>query len=182
MKRRTARSWRARTFGTIARRAYSIGFAAASLVASFAARAGQADSVFFIAKSENRNQVHYGMRLDAHCDPIGDRPVYGYWRMHEHGGSVEPILPQEEAAYGIGRQERIPGGIRINLRALPDKPIDIVARPSENGCVLTASTLITGVSARLHSIYVHLTWPFRVDYVLLSGFRLDDAKWIRERL
>jgi hypothetical protein len=43
-------------------------------------------SVFFIAKSQNRNQVHYGIRLDRECNPIGTRPVFAYWRMFENQG------------------------------------------------------------------------------------------------
>ena len=42
-------------------------------------------SVFFVAKSENRNEVHYGFALDAACSPAGPAPVFAYWRMRERG-------------------------------------------------------------------------------------------------
>ncbi len=41
--------------------------------------------VFSIAKSENKNQVQYVVRLDAHCAPVGPAPVFAYWRMLEKG-------------------------------------------------------------------------------------------------
>ncbi|HTB75350.1 MAG TPA: hypothetical protein VK762_19000, partial [Polyangiaceae bacterium] len=33
-------------------------------------------SVFFVAKSENRNEVHYGIALDPACGPVGASPVF----------------------------------------------------------------------------------------------------------
>jgi hypothetical protein len=50
-------------------------------------------SVFIVAKNQNKNQVHYGVRLDPACSVVGAQPVYSYWRMLERGGEVEPILP-----------------------------------------------------------------------------------------
>jgi len=35
---------------------------------------GVVSSAFFIAKSENRNQVHYGVHVDAACSPVGAEP------------------------------------------------------------------------------------------------------------
>src|SRR5215471_13225370 len=68
---------------------------------SFAPAPGDIPSVFFIAKSQNRNQVHYGIRLDRSCRPSGERPVFAYWRMLENHGELEPLLPVETTAYGL---------------------------------------------------------------------------------
>jgi hypothetical protein len=40
-------------------------------------------TLFFIAKSDDRNRVDYGMRLDSRCAPYGDEPVFPYWREFE---------------------------------------------------------------------------------------------------
>ena len=89
------------------------------------------ESVFYVAKSENKNQVHYGIALDAWCAPVGDTPVFVYWRMREVGPSVtESLLPREVPAYGLAEQrvlDRSPDGGRVTiaLRALPSRPIVI---------------------------------------------------------
>jgi hypothetical protein len=65
--------------------------AATLLLATVAQASGVAvatravQSIFFIAKSENKNQVHYGIRLDEACSPAGDSPMFAYWRMLERG-------------------------------------------------------------------------------------------------
>ena len=43
-------------------------------------------SVFHVSKSQNRNQVHYALRLDQQCRPVGKAPVYGYWKKLEKRG------------------------------------------------------------------------------------------------
>ena len=97
-------------------------------IGAFGARAGAADSseiasVFFVAKSENRNQVHYGVRLDSRCVPVGDRPVFAYWRMFERGpGATEALLPIEVGAYGVVEQHVVSqgvagGSVRVSMRS-----------------------------------------------------------------
>jgi Domain of unknown function (DUF4833) len=45
-------------------------------------------SVFPIEKSQNRNQVHYGVHLSEACVPPRDAPVYVYWRELRKGQNV----------------------------------------------------------------------------------------------
>jgi len=145
-------------------------------------------SAFFVAKSENRNQVHYGVHLDATCAPSGGAPVFAYWRMLEHGpAATEPLLSREQPAYGIAEQRvgerRADGGrLVVRLRALPDRIIEIVTGPREGGCEATASTVIDGAPATLSSVFAQLRWPFGVDYLMLSGRSLADGRVLRERL
>ena len=145
-------------------------------------------SAFFVAKSENRNQVHYGVHLDATCSPSGSAPVFAYWRMLEHGpGATEPLLSREQPAYGIAEQRvierRADGGrLFVRLRALSDRPIEIVTGPREGGCEVTATTVIDGAPAALGSVFAQLRWPFGVDYLLLSGRSLADGRALHERL
>src|SRR5437660_6247311 len=87
-------------------------------------------SVFFIAKSENKNQVHYGIHLDEACTPAGGAPVFAYWRMLERGPfETEPVLPREVPAYGFVQstvlRDRPAGRVFVTLNALPKRPIAI---------------------------------------------------------
>ena len=137
-------------------------------------RARDVPSVFFIARSTNKNQVHYGVRVDGACNVVGAQPVYGYWRMLENRGQVEPILPMEIPAYGLDDTQQIERSagttvVRVKLRAFPDRPLLITVTQSDAGCEATATTPIAGTPAQLHSIYVRLKWPFGIDYVLVRG-------------
>jgi hypothetical protein len=164
----------------------------ASIVAS-GARAGATDSsevasVFFVAKSENKNQVHYGIRLDSRCAPIGDRPVFAYWRMFERGpGATEPLLPIELGAYGVAEQHVLSqgvagGSVRVMLGALRDRPIVIETRADRGGCTASALTNVAGAQASLWSVYVRIKWPFGVDSLTLTGRATDDARIVEEKI
>jgi hypothetical protein len=142
---------------------------------------GPADarSVFIIAKSENKNQVHYGVHLDAACNPIGLAPVFGYWRMLERRGDIEPILALEEPAYGLADGQTIERGlesatIRLKLRAFSNRPMAIVVKRVAGRCAAVALGKIAGIEARIVSVYVKLRWPFGIEYLLLRGFDAEN--------
>jgi Domain of unknown function (DUF4833) len=144
-------------------------------------------SVFFVAKSENRNQVHYGIALDDACAPVGDHPVFAYWRMLARGPSAtEPLLWREVPAYGVAQQRAttVDGGGRVTLTlsALPRRPIVVDTHAGGDGCVATATTEIGNAPARLSNVYVKLRWPFGVDYLLLTGRSSSDGRTVRERV
>lgn len=145
-------------------------------------------SVFFVAKSENRNQVHYGVHLDRACAPAGDRPVFAYWRMFERGPEVtEPVLPVELQAYGVVAQQVVArdatgGRVRVTVAALRDRVVTIDTHPSPDGCTAVATTTIGGVPASLWSVYVRLRWPFGVDSLTLAGRADDDGRVVQEKL
>jgi hypothetical protein len=145
-------------------------------------------SVFFVAKSENRNQVHYGIHVDAACVPAGGAPVFAYWRMLEHGPrATEPLLDREVPAYGLSEQrviEKRPDGGRtlLQLRALGDRIIEIDTTSRDGACVATATTSIGGVPAVLSNVFAQLRWPFGVDYLLIAGRATLDGRVVRERV
>ena len=151
---------------------------------------GPADvkSVFFIAKSQNRNQVHYGIRLDKECSPLGRRPLFrGIGRMFEKGGELEPLLGTEGPAYGLDEAQEIvntpdASRIRVRLRAFRDRPLLVTVTRKDDQCVAEASTTIAGTTAKLDSMYVKLRWPFGIDYVLVRGSRITDGHWMQERI
>jgi hypothetical protein len=145
-------------------------------------------SVFLIAKSENRNQVHYGVHLDATCAPVGSAPAFAYWRMLEQGPlATEPLLKREIGAYGFAEQrvvERDPDGGRVTLRlhALPGRPIAIWTGSRDGACEAVATMAIGGTPASLRSVYAQLRWPFGVDHLVLSGRSLADGRAVEERV
>ena len=145
-------------------------------------------SVFFVAKSENRNQVHYGVALDGSCTPVGAAPVFAYWRMRERGPlATEPLLSREVPAYGVAEPQQVERGemggrVIFRLNALPRRAIAIDAAADGPACIATARAVIGGTAAALTSVFVQLRWPFGVDYLELSGRAIQDGRVVRERL
>jgi hypothetical protein len=145
-------------------------------------------SVFFIAKSENKNQVHYGIHLDRACAPAGDAPVFAYWRMLERGPlATEPLIAQEQPAYGLSAQRVVKrreegGSVLVTLNALPKRPIVIDSTAVDSTCTAVARASIGGVPASLGSVFVQLRWPFGVDYLLLLGRASWDGHAVREHV
>jgi hypothetical protein len=145
-------------------------------------------TVLYVGKSENRNQVHYGIHLDSRCAPAGDSPVFAYWRMLERGPTAtEPLLWREERAYGLASQTVLArgpegGSVEVKLFAVPARPLRFESRADGSGCVASAVTTVGGVPAVLSSVFVQLRWPFGVSSLTLLGQTLDDGKPVREKL
>jgi hypothetical protein len=145
-------------------------------------------SVFLVAKSENKNEVHYGVRLDAACAPVGSAPVFAYWRMLEQGPlATEPLLPPEVDAYGFADQRVVERGaeggrVVLRLHALPGRPIAIQTRARPGGCEAVATATIGGATASLRRVFAQLRWPFGVDYLVISGSSLADGRPVEERV
>jgi len=145
-------------------------------------------TVFFIDKSDDRNRVDYGMRLDERCGSKGDA-VFPYWREFEHAppvrthslGTLEPL------AYGIAEQRvlrRSPTGTEsmIRLKQFP-RPIFISTQKGSDGhCKALARTTIAGVDgAQLLSVHVQLAGFLSVAYVIVKGRNLSTGQLVEER-
>jgi len=160
--------------------------AAVALTASMALQSSAADadprfgrwdatSAFFIRKSENRNEVHYAVRLDAQCAFVGAHPVFAYWQMKESKlPHVEDLLPREEQAYGVAAQVVSNAAVRMTLQALPDRVIVVTAAKREGGCVASATVAVRGAFAPVDHVFVQLAWPFGVSFFELVG---PNAAW-----
>jgi hypothetical protein len=145
--------------------------------------------LFTIAKSENRNQVEYAIHVDERCAPVGAEPVFAYWRMLERGPTqTEALLAIEQPAYGVRSQSimssTIAGGrVRITLRAMSDRAIEVQTWRAEGGeCRASAVTTIAGVPARLFNVYAKLAWPFGVESILVQGWSIDGGAVVRETM
>ena len=154
-----------------------------ALAASSASAERTIPSALFVSKSENKNQVHYAVRVDERCAFASQTPVYAYWRMLEHGPSVvEPLLSREQSAYGIASQRVSGDTVTVTLRALPARPIVVkVARAEDGTCTASAQTTIDGQSARLFNVHVALGF-LRVDHLLLTGWAEPGGRVVRERI
>jgi hypothetical protein len=146
------------------------------------------NSVFHIAKSENRNQVHYAIDVDERCRPRGKAPVRGYWRELEEGPRVTDTLrDHQQRAYGLTVPRAITigddgGDVRVSLRALSDRLLRVVTFREADRCRARTFTPIKKQPAILTSIYVELGFLYSIDYILLRGIRVADGKPIEERI
>jgi hypothetical protein len=129
-------------------------------------------SVMVIAKSSNRNQVHYALDVDESCAPVGTSPVHPYWRMLERGPSVtEKLQGSEERLLGVDRQEVWSTGVQFVLRALPARTFVVHTSSGDDGrCSSWVETTIANHhAARLTGVFVQQKLFGMVDYVLLQG-------------
>jgi hypothetical protein len=149
------------------------------------------ETIFFIDKSDDRNRVDYGIRLDRACRPVSSSPMVVYWREFEggRGGRVtHGIAFYEEPGYGIGRLavlEQTADGARLSveLRALSSRPVTLVTRREGERCTAVAELAIAGVRARLERVHLTLSGgPTFVDHVDLFGRAIEGDRAVRERI
>jgi hypothetical protein len=145
-------------------------------------------ALFFVSKSENKNRVAYAVRVDGECRPLGETPVYAYWRMLERSpDAVEPLLRWEERAYGLGHQHVVPlgesgGTVIVALRSLPDRTIVVRTRRRDTTCLAEATTRIADTLARLFMVHAQLAWPFGVASLEIVGWAQSDGHVVRETM
>jgi Domain of unknown function (DUF4833) len=146
-------------------------------------------TVFFISKSDDKNRVDYGIRLDAHCSAVSDEAIVPYWREFEPPPPVRThdLNFLDRTGYGIAAQRVIrrsdTGGDYVLRLKQVGRPIGVASKRGTNGrCVTVARTTIAGKTAELLSIYVKLGGPFSVDYIDIHGRSFTDGKPVMERL
>lgn len=132
-------------------------------------------TVFVIGKSDDKNQVQYGIHLDKACVPIGDEPVYAYWRQLERGPDVvEDLNLLDKTVYGIRDQkvlERSPekSKVLMTVKATPDRGIAILTRLRDGKCVAEPIAFINKEPSTLESVFVHIAGFMSVDWVEIRG-------------
>lgn len=132
-------------------------------------------TLFYVGKSDDRNRVDYGVRLDAECFPVGDAPVYAYWRRFEPGApELGDLNSLDRTAYGIARQSvrvREPNGswIELRVRALPSRRLLVLVQRAGDRCVGSVQTTIAAEDAVLTRVFVDLAGPMRVREVEIHG-------------
>ncbi len=145
-------------------------------------------TLFYIAKSDDRNRVDYGVQLDAACAPIGDAPLYAYWRRFEPGqprfGDLNLF---DAAAYAIASQEvrvRETTGswIEFRVRSLTTRRLLALVRRDGERCTGVAQTTIDGQEAILHDVFVELDGPMSIREVVLRGQARVSGQPVIERM
>jgi hypothetical protein len=152
--------------------------------------ANDLETLFFISKSDDRNRVDYGMRLDDHCAPVGEEPVFPYWREFEPPPPVrtKPMGAFSKIGYGISTQRVLRRTDASSEHAIKLNKVDRViyittTRNASGRCSALVRTKIAGVEyAELASVYVKLSGPLSVSYIDIKGKDLATGRHIEERL
>lgn len=146
-------------------------------------------SVFHVAKSENKNQVHYALHLDADCRPMGKRPVFAYWQRLREGKRVDGQLEGlGTTVYGASDEQKVTrhesgsSSVEMYVKALKAVRINIEIHKTPQGCRAIPYTSILKQRARLSHAFLQLgAWGLTVKYVDVVGFRVSDGQRIAER-
>ena len=145
-------------------------------------------SVFHVEKSENQNQVHYGIRLDAECRPLGKTPVFAYWKRLKKGVRVdEPLVGAGVRLYGASDAQTVlvsasGGHVEMYVKALKRLSVDIRVLKTKDGCRATPSVMLSGERAVLLHAYLQLgRFGLTVKYVDVVGTRERDGKAVTEQ-
>lgn len=118
------------------------------------------NSIFFITKSDNGNQVHYGVETNANCSLKGSKPAYPYWKLAS--GRLEGLQSYEVPAFGIASQSVSGNKVVMELNGLRGRRISksIMIRSTQSGsqrCKISAFTKINGEVTQLLKVHIDLT-------------------------
>lgn len=146
-------------------------------------------TTFYIAKSDDRNRVDYGMRLDASCAPVGSDAVFPYWREFEKAPPVRThdISFFEKVPYGVADQKvlrRNSDGVdyAILLKQL-NRIIYITTKKQGDGkCSALVRSNINGVLSQLDYVYAKLAGFASVDYIDVFGKNMTTGAAVSERI
>ncbi|MDB9374892.1 DUF4833 domain-containing protein [Nodularia sphaerocarpa] len=130
------------------------------LIPATSSYATDLNSIFLISKSDNGNQVHYGVQTDLDCSLKTAKPVYPYWKLQN--GRLEPLLAMEVPAFGIARQSVSGNEVVMEVNGFKGrgiaKPIIFRSTQSANqGCQISAFTQINGEVTQLLKVHIDLT-------------------------
>jgi hypothetical protein len=149
-------------------------------------------TVFYIAKSDDRNRVDYGIHLDDHCASIRDDAVFQYWREFENAPPVRvhELGLFDYIPYGISEQRAVhkapTGGTHLMKLRQFGFPIAIFTEKRPDGrCGAQARVAINGKESELVYVFVQLAkgWPIpSVVYVDLHGRDLDTGHDVEQRI
>lgn len=147
-------------------------------------------TAFFVSKSDDRNRVDYGVRLDADCAPVGDSPVFPYWREFENSPPVRThsLGWLEYLAYGVSEQKLLRRGeggaeLAVKLKAVARDLVVETKRGADGRCQATVRCTIAGTSgAELSSAHVKLRRALSVEYIDLFGRDPSTGASLVERI
>jgi hypothetical protein len=180
----------------IPRSALAVLIAGAALSPSRPARAAEmafgpydVPTVFFIAKSDDRNRVDYGIRLDATCSPVNDDALVLYWREFEKSPPVRthPLSFIDYLPYGVSDQRTLSrsatgGEYTLKLKQLARQIVVTTKKEADGKCSATARATISGQKALFLSVFAKLASAISVDYIDILGKHPETGAAITERV
>lgn len=144
------------------------------------------DSVIYLTKNTNHNQVHYGVHVDEKCRPMEDEPAYAYWRMLEKGpGEQENLKFWEQPGYGVQQSGNIrldndSGSFSMVIRGVPKRTITLETVSTESGCKARALTEIDNREAVLERVEIQVSGWANVHKVEIFGTDSRNGKAVSE--
>ena len=145
-------------------------------------------SAFYVSKSENKNEVHYGVHLDADCRPQGTGPVFAYWKRLKKGVRVdEPLIGMGMRVYSASEDQTVtitPTGGRVVMyvKALERLPVDVRIAKGKDGCSVVPYVVLKGEKARLSYAFLQLgMFGITVKHIDVWGVRESDRRKVTER-
>ena len=147
-------------------------------------------TVFYFSKSDDKNRVDYGLRLDASCMPAGDEPLFPYWREFEgglDGKRIHTLKFFEYAGYGVSDQAVKKSGGRadltVKLKAFPREIVISTEKGEDGKCAVVARAVIAATpNVELQSAFIKLKSGWSVEYVEVHGKDPKSGKGLAERL
>lgn len=147
-------------------------------------------TLFFINKSDDKNRVDYGIRLDADCVPSEKNAVFPYWRIFENAPPVRTwdLNMLDRLAYGIATQRMISRTANgseyyLRLRAIHRELYIKTAKGADGRCTaLTYISMAGQERAELLSAYVKLRRPMSVEYLEIHGKHGTTGEPLSERI
>ena len=167
------------------------------IIITLAAAAGQAQeiafgpndvhSVFFIGKSDDGNQAHYGIRLDPSCAPVDNEAMFVYWLALDHPPvHTQPLSFLDHIPYGISLQKAVKrtasGGQQMVKLKQFGRPIVVETKREGDKCTAVARATINGKTAQLLSVFAKLKSKVSVYYIDVHGRDLVSGAPVDERI
>jgi hypothetical protein len=144
------------------------------------------DSVIFLTKNTNNNQVHYGVNVDKQCRPTAKDSVYAYWRMLEEGPKErDKLMFWEQPGYGVRQPEEVnldndSGSLSLIIRGVPGHRIMLETFTTDSGCGARAFTSISGEEALLERIDINVSGWADVHKVEIHGVSVSSGLTVSE--
>jgi hypothetical protein len=147
-------------------------------------------TIFYINKSDDRNRVDYGVRLDERCWPSSEEPIFPYWREFEPPPPVRThsLGAFDGLAYGVSHQRVVRRNANGALLLMKPKHVNrwiwvTTSKEADGHCSATATTTISGLEGmQLLSVYVKLAGFLSVEYVNIIGRNPRTGENVSERL
>ncbi len=134
------------------------------------------ESVIYLTKNTNHNQVHYGVTLDDQCRPAADDPVYAYWQMLEKGKDARAkLMFWEQPGYGVRQPDSINesaagGNFEFFIRGVPEQKIRMESFTLPDGsCGARATTEIAGKESIIQRIDIYVSGWANIHKVEIFG-------------